>query len=142
MRFDLYQRETEQLALMQSCMLNEAQVKLQRGQNLSLLEQGGVMHALQLLIENAIGKAKHILKAQGETVPVSAYDAFSSIIRLGVLPTDQLKNWNAVIGIRNRIVHVYMNIDMQVIFELLINQRYQFVINFLMQATDLSGKAK
>lgn len=140
MRLDLYQSETEQLALTQSSMLNEAQTKLQSGQSLSLLEQGGVLHALQLLVENAIGKAKHILKAVGEPVPVSAYDAFGNLVRLGILPATELNNWNAVVGIQNRIVHDYMNIDMKVIFELVNARRYQFVVDFLVRPMGLEGK--
>ena len=54
MRLDLYQAETERLAREQSAMLNEAQLKLQAGQALSFLEQSGILHALQVLIESAI----------------------------------------------------------------------------------------
>jgi uncharacterized protein YutE (UPF0331/DUF86 family) len=43
------------------------------------LEQSGVLHALQILIENSIGKAKHLLKQANKLVPVSAYDAFASL---------------------------------------------------------------
>ena len=133
MRLDLYQAETERLAREQSAMLNEAQLKLQAGQALSLLEQSGILHALQVLIENAIGKAKHLLKASGEPVPVSAYDAFSSLARIGLLPADDLQRWNEIIGIRNRIVHDYLNIDMEVILDLVRAARYQFVAGFLLR---------
>jgi len=88
MRLDLYQAETARLAREQSAMLGEARLKLQAGQLLSRLEQGGVLHALQVLIEN-------------------------------------------VIGIRNRIVHDYMNIDMGVILDLVSNERYRFIVDFL-----------
>ena len=47
---------------------------------------GAVLHAVQVLVENAIGKAKQQLKARGETVPVSAYDAFAALAR-GLRPT-------------------------------------------------------
>ena len=69
MRLDLYQTETERLAREQSAMLDDACLKLQAGSSLSPLEQGGILHALQLLIENAIGKANPMLKAVGEPVP-------------------------------------------------------------------------
>ncbi|PPD05138.1 MAG: hypothetical protein CTY29_02435 [Methylobacter sp.] len=141
MRLDLYQKETQQLALLQTAMLKEAKEKLQTGQNLSLLEQSGVLHALQVLIENAIGKAKHILKASNELVPVSAYDTFANLVHLGVLPANELPKWNAVLGIRNRIVHDYMNLDMAVIFDVVINQRYGFVADFLFQPLDMIGKS-
>jgi uncharacterized protein YutE (UPF0331/DUF86 family) len=139
MRLDLYQAETERLAREQSAMLDETRLKLQAGQHLSLLEQGGILHALQVLIENAIGKAKHLLKAVGEPVPVSAYDAFASLVRIGVLPDEDLLQWNNVIGIRNRIVHDYMNIDMDVILNWVRAARHHFVAEFLMRSINLTG---
>jgi len=133
MRLDLYQAETERLAREQSAMLDEARLKLETGQPLSLLEQSGILHALQVLTENAIGKAKHMLKAAGEPVPVSAYDAFASLARRGALPAEELAKWNNVIGIRNRIVHDYMNIDMNVVFDLVREAKYRFVAEFLLR---------
>jgi uncharacterized protein YutE (UPF0331/DUF86 family) len=51
--------------------LAEARERVLAGGSLSRLEQNGVLHALQVLVENAIGKAKHLIKAAGEPVPVS-----------------------------------------------------------------------
>lgn len=76
MRLDLYHAETARIATEQSALLDMAWRELTEGRMLSPLEQNGVLHALQVLIEKAIGKAKQLLKARGETVPVSAYDAF------------------------------------------------------------------
>lgn len=133
MRLDLYQAETERLAREQSAMLDEARLKLETGQPLSLLEQSGILHALQVLTENAIGKAKHMLKAAGEPVPVSAYDAFASLARRRAVPAEELAKWNNVIGIRNRIVHDYTNIDMNVVFDLVREAKYRFVAEFLLR---------
>jgi hypothetical protein len=72
MRPDLYQAETDRIATQQGALLRQAKDILAQGRTLTLLEQGGVLHALQVLIENAIGKAKQALKACGQTVPVSA----------------------------------------------------------------------
>ena len=71
------------------------------------------------------------LKARGETVPVSAYDAFAALVRVGCLPADSLPAWNAVIGLRNRIVHDYMNVDMVKIFEFLRAHGDRPVLDFL-----------
>lgn len=131
MRLDLYQAETERLASEQTAMLDEAQLRLQAGEFLSPLEQSGILHAVQVLIENAIGKAKHLLKVADEPVPVSAYDAFASLVRIGVLSAGDLPQWNDVIGIRNRIVHDYMNIDMNIILNLVKNGQYRFIADFL-----------
>ena len=112
-------------------MLDEAQLIIASGKQLSRLEQNGVLHALQVLIENSIGKAKHILKAANEPVPVSAYDAFDSLARIGNISSEQLESWNSAIGLRNQIVHEYMNIDMKVVLQLISQKQYEFLTEFL-----------
>ncbi len=131
MRLDLYQAETARIATEQTALLDEAQHLLTSGKNLSRLEQNGVLHALQILIENAIGKAKQLLKAANEPVPVSAYDAFDVLARLGEIEQSSLEQWNSAIGLRNRIVHDYMNIDMSLIFEFIKQSQYRFLTDFL-----------
>lgn len=133
MRLELYQAETARIATEQSALLAFAKQRLVDGLTLSPLEQGGVLHALQILIENAIGKAKQLLKAQNEPVPVSAYDAFAALTRREIISQDQLPAWNAIIGLRNRIVHDYMNIDMPQVLELVAMGRYEFVTVFLLK---------
>lgn len=78
-----------------------------------------MLHALQILIENAIGKAKQLLKASQQVVPVSGHDAFKALTSHSFIDSATLPAWNTIIGLRNRIVHDYMNIDM--------NQVTQFV---------------
>ena len=110
--------------------------KLLMGDSLSRLEQNGVLHALQVLIENAIGKAKQILKAKQEPVPVSAYDAIASLVRIKVIPEIELAKWNTAIGLRNRIVHEYMNIDLDQVLELVRVDQHRFVTEFLLAPID------
>ena len=137
MRFELYQAETERIAAEQTALLDEAYVMLSTGKQLSRLEQNGVLHALQVLIENAIGKAKQSLKAKNEPVPVSAYDAFDSLVRLGNIKQAELEQWNSVIGLRNRIVHEYMNIDIKLVMLLVSQKKYTFITEFLCQPIEL-----
>lgn len=132
MRLDLYQAETAHIAREQGALLDEARAKLLAGEALSRLEQNGVLHALQVLIENAIGKSKQMLKAADESVPISAYDTFAALARYGGIREDELPAWNAVIGLRNRIVHDYMNIDMARVLELVRLGRHEFVSVFLL----------
>lgn len=133
MRLDLYQAETARIAAEQLALLDEARDRLVADKPLSRLEQNGVLHSLQVLVENAIGKSKSILKAAGETVPVSAYDAFASLSRRGEISATDLQNWNAAIGLRNRIVHDYMSIDMEYILELIRQERYRLLVAFLLK---------
>jgi len=134
MRLDLYQAETVLIAKQQTALLDEAAERLLAGSlPLSRLEQNGVLHAIQLLVENAVGKAKHLLKAHEKPVPVSAYDCFVGLIELGVVAQQDLPAWNAAIGLRNKIVHDYMNIDMARVLELVRQGHYRFVTAFLLE---------
>lgn len=131
MRLDLYHAECVRIANEQTALLGEAKLRILSGAPLTNLEQSGVLHALQVLIENAIGKAKHLLKSKGVEVPVSAYDAFASLAQHGLIPAKELEQWNSAIGLRNRIVHDYMNIDIQLIYELITKDRHSDISEFL-----------
>lgn len=125
MRLELYEAECQRIAKEYGAMLNDAKALFATpGRALTPLEQGGVLHALQVLIENAIGKAKHSLKAVGAEVPVSAYDAFAAMTRLNLIQMLDLPKWNAIVGLRNRIVHDYMNVDMELIATMVQGGRY------------------
>lgn len=132
MRTDLYHAETKRIASQQGALLDEARSRLLALQPLSPLEQNGVLHALQVLIENAIGKAKQQLKARGDEVPISAYDAFAALALTGLIRQDKLSEWQGMIGLRNRIVHDYMNVDMDKILTLINQGHYVLLLDFLM----------
>lgn len=137
MRLDLYQAETAQIARQYGALLEEARHQLVNDQTLSGLEQNGVLRAIQVLIENAIGKAKQIIKARGEPVPVSAYDAIAALVRLNAISEADLPSWNAAIGLRNRIVHEYMNLDIEMVLELVQENQHEFVVEFLLNPLDV-----
>lgn len=138
MRTDLYHAETQRIASEQGALLDEASVRIKSLQPLTALEQNGLLHGLQVMIENAIGKAKQLLKARGEVVPISAHDAFTALARLGIIEKESLPAWHGVIGLRNRIVHDYMKMDMDRILELVKNRQHAFILDFLM--TPLNGE--
>lgn len=102
------------------------------GRTLTPLEQSGVLHAILVLAENAIGKAKQLLRSKGYPLPVSAHDAFSALVTVGVLDGSALPAWNAFVGVRNRIVHDYMNLDIGRILDLIAALREQLVVDFLL----------
>jgi uncharacterized protein YutE (UPF0331/DUF86 family) len=132
MRLDLYQSETALIAQQQTSILDDARTMLLAGEKLSSLEKNGILHAFQILAENAIGKAKHTLKINGQQVPISAYDSFNELVTIGAVKDNELPTWNAIIGLRNRIVHDYMNIDVAQVLELVKNEQYRFITDFLL----------
>lgn len=131
MQYDAYQSETATIARKQELLLDTVCERLERGEALSELEQNGVLHSLQILIENSIGKAKQILKLHNEPVPTSAYDAFALLIQQQRIPSENLSMWQAAVGLRNRIVHDYMNVDMDVVLDLVKHRQYRSIVEFL-----------
>lgn len=132
MRLDLYQQETERMARDLQAILDEVRQRLFHQQALSALEQAGVLHALRVLTENAIGKAKLSIKERGLAVPVSGYDAFAQLHRDHLINDQAMREWTAAIGLRNRILHAYLNVDMAVIETLIKEQKYQLQVQFLL----------
>jgi hypothetical protein len=102
MRLDLYQAETARIAAEKSALLAQAKAILNAGRALTPLEQSGIFYALQILIENAIGKAKQWLKASEQPVSVSGYDAFSALANSALIAPVDLPAWNAIIGLRSQ----------------------------------------
>ncbi|MES2662047.1 MAG: DUF86 domain-containing protein [Pseudomonadota bacterium] len=133
MLIDLYHQETSAIANKYSFILQKLRKKLIKKENLDEIEETAMLHALQVLTENAIGKAKHILKSANETVPVSAYDAVQAVIRLGYIAEDDKLYWNSIIGVRNRIVHDYMNVDAGLLTKLVAQEHEKKLVEFLCQ---------
>jgi len=137
---ELYLKETADLARRHSALLEEAREIMVSGKKLTQLEENGVLHALQVLIENAIGKAKQTLKHAGEPVPTSAYDALQAMVRIKQLRDDSFPQWASIIGLRNRIVHEYMNLDIDRVLDLVNAREYQIVVDFLLTAPELNSR--
>ncbi|MFQ3289165.1 MAG: hypothetical protein ACI93V_001388 [Alteromonadaceae bacterium] len=77
--------------------------------------------SLQILIEACIGIAKHWSYALNKTAPADAYSAFEKLSQLGVSDID-VTSWKKIIGMRNALVHDYLNIDPEII-RLVINKK-------------------
>ena len=131
MDYNLYQEQTLHFARQQLRLLEETAQKMEEGKPISPLEWNGIEHTFQVLIENAIGKGKHLLKMRELDVPVSAYDVFHTLAEHNLIDTEEMDNWNKAIGLRNAIVHEYFKIDRSRLKELCISKDYVFITEFL-----------
>ena len=131
MDLTLYQQQSEKLARFNRYLLDEAAQRLKHSADFTPMEEMGVLHSIQVIIENAIGKAKHILKMKECSVPVSAYDSFELLALNNLITKDDLIIWRKIIGLRNSIVHEYMEVNMEIVFDVVKNHYYQFVLDFL-----------
>ena len=83
---------------------------------------------LQLLTEACIGIAKQHLKSLDTVVPSDARQAFAKLQSLGHdmsgIP------WNKVIGLRNALVHDYLNLDAKIVVDIIRQRDYQMLLSF------------
>lgn len=109
----------------------------QRPQGLDPLLYRAAERNLQLLTEACIGIAKRKLKALGAVVPSEARQAFAKLQSLeqdiGSTP------WNKVVGLRNVLVHDYLNLDAEIVMTIIRQRQYQSLIDFIYAQLDENG---
>ena len=88
------------------------------------VERKGAERLLQTLVETCIGVSKHWLKQQNKVLPTDAYSVFEKLIELQLIPTEDTQEWQRIIGMRNAIVHDYLNLDEKVIKSIVVNKMY------------------
>jgi uncharacterized protein YutE (UPF0331/DUF86 family) len=90
---------------------------------------------LQVLIEACIGISKHWLKFLSKTVPNDAYKTFELLVQYGLLAENELLMWRKIIGLRNALVHDYLNLDRAIITTVLHEKHYQQLAVFIQKTT-------
>ena len=83
--------------------------------SLSNLEYRAAERTLQMAIEACIGITKQWAKALAGHSPQDAYQAFEILVQRSELAADSLSGWRKIIGLRNALVHDYLNIDPEII---------------------------
>jgi uncharacterized protein YutE (UPF0331/DUF86 family) len=87
---------------------------------------------LQVLIEACIGLAKRWVKLATQRVPINAYQAFSDLAQIkdGL----NLQQWKAIVGMRNVLIHDYLQVDPEIIIQLIEEKRYMLLFEFADEA--------
>ncbi|PCI61285.1 MAG: hypothetical protein COB35_06810 [Gammaproteobacteria bacterium] len=100
------------------------------------LERKGAERLLQTLVEACIGVAKHWLKKQNKILPPDAYSVFEKLMELQLIPKNDERDWQRIIGMRNAIVHDYLNLDEKVIKAIIENKMYLKLQVFALETSD------
>lgn len=101
----------------------------------SRIERKAVERLLQVLIEACLGTAKQWLKHHKKVVPNDAHQAMQKLADYQQLSTDDLEKWHKVIGMRNAIVHDYLNLDPRILKSVVVNKIYQDLQKFIVELT-------
>lgn len=83
---------------------------------------------LQLLVEACIGITKQTLKSLNKSIPTDTRQSFEKLKAEGQDNSDI--PWNKVIGMRNALVHDYLNIDRERIISVIKNDHHLALIQF------------
>ena len=99
---------------------------------LSKIEIRAAKNSLQVIIENAIGKAKKILKYYNcPLVPHRNKDSIYFLYEVGAINDDEYRSLSSAIGFRNSMIHDYMQFNIDVLLKILKEKKYLDVYNFL-----------
>lgn len=109
---------------------------------LGRFEYRAAERTLQILIEACIGIAKHWSYALNKTAPADAYSAFETLSQLGISDINVI-SWRKIIGMRNALVHDYLNIDPEIIRLVIKTKNYDDLFSFseqgLLALNNMSG---
>ncbi len=95
---------------------------------------------LQLLTEVSIGLAKHWLKSMQKESGINAYQTFVGLRNINVITDSDLVEWRKIIGLRNSLVHDYLNIDKSIIKIIIKNAKHRTLLLFCQTAIDALQK--
>ena len=88
--------------------------------------QLAVMHALQLAIEGCLNIGTHIISADELGAPKDYADIFDLLSKAKVIDADFATKMKKMAGFRNRLVHLYWDIDLERLYDILKNNLPDF----------------
>ena len=95
--------------------------------------------SLQTIIENSIGKAKKILQHYHcAVIPNESRDALRILADCEAIDDDTANALFAAVGFRNAMIHDYMTFNQDILVGILSSQRYDTIIDFLMDRCEYS----
>jgi uncharacterized protein YutE (UPF0331/DUF86 family) len=80
---------------------------------------GHAKYLLVIAIECCIDVANHVISSENFRFPRHNADSFTVLVEQGILPEDKQESLRAMARFRNRLVHLYWEVDDDRVFEFL-----------------------
>ncbi|WP_421856422.1 type VII toxin-antitoxin system HepT family RNase toxin [Marinomonas sp.] len=98
---------------------------------LTFNERSATERSLQVIVEVAIGCSKHYLKSQGKPVPSEARASIERVFECLAITQPDIKDMRGAIGMRNAIIHDYLNLDWSKLDAVLKNKKYHLIDRYI-----------
>lgn len=98
---------------------------------LTFNERSATERSLQVIIETAIGCSKHYLKAKNKPVPAEARASIERVYEILLIKEPDINDMRGAIGMRNAIIHDYLNLDWAKIEVILKQKKYRLVQKYV-----------
>ena len=143
MKFQEYLQRTIDVSTIEKNVLDQLCELLNAGKELDLIQIRATKSALQVLIENTIGKGKQILKHfQCPMVFHKGKEVFWVLTEAGVIDEKQQGILTQAIGFRSSMIHDYMNFDEKILIQILTNEQHLVIYKFLIAPVELDETQK
>jgi len=91
-----------------------------------LMKLGAAKYYLQVAVECCIDVANHIIAREGFRAPESYADSFTVLAENGVIAPDFVSTAHKMVRMRNRLVHLYWEVDADMLYGTLQNNLGDF----------------
>lgn len=81
--------------------------------------QAATIRYLQVGIEAILDVANHIIAREGLGLPKTYQESLELLMREGILPREKAEDFAAMVGFRNRAVHLYQQIEPAEVWKIL-----------------------
>ena len=91
-----------------------------------LVKLGAAKYYLQVAIECCLDVANHVIARQGFRAPESYADSFTVLAENGVIEQHFASTARKMTRVRNRLVHLYWEVDANILYDILQNNLSDF----------------
>ena len=102
---------------------------------LTFNERSATERSLQVIVETAIGCSRHYLKARNRPVQAEARATVERVYELLSIVDPDINNMRGAIGMRNAIIHDYLNLDWGKIEIILKQKKYLLIEKYMLKVS-------